>query len=298
MKKLLLVSSFASLFLADGTLAADAVSEAPSLPSLAQVQPLGKSPRLFNNIRFSSEGIFTWIDQKAGQPARLNQQGRGVRLGLSTDIGDVGFAEISGRFSSEEWNSRVVSFPLDLNGDGQTRGVDGMIGFKPMEHLRIGVIGGVGDGDLAYSFAVAPSRNPSSSFGSYLGAFAGGSHELGDLGLHVDLSYLNAKNKQTYAPTNSVQEARWNAEFMALQFGASYNLTPKLKIAGSLALHHVLSQTVAPAETPLDTSWGSAQLRMGYMLTDQLELNAKGVAWFENSKYDYRRVSLGMSYRF
>lgn len=173
-----------------------------------------------------------------------------------------------------------------------------MIGFKPMEHLRIGVIGGVGDGDLAYSFAVAPSRNPSSSFGSYLGAFAGGSHELGDLGLHVDLSYLNAKNKQTYAPTNSVQEARWNAEFMALQFGASYNLTSKLKIAGSLALHHVLSQTVAPAETPLDTSWGSAQLRMGYMLTDQLELNAKGVAWFENSKYDYRRVSLGMSYRF
>ncbi len=298
MKKSLLVGSFASLFLAGGALAADAVSEVSSLPSLAQVQPLGKTSRLFNNIRFSSEGIYTWVDQKAGQPARLSQTGKGVRLGLSTDIGDIGFAEISGRFSREEWRSRVVSFPLDLNGDGWARGFDGMIGFKPLDNLRIGVIGGVGDGDSAYSFAIAPSRNPSSSHGSYFGAFIGGSHELGNLGLHVDLSYLNAHNKQTYDPTNSVQEARWNAEFMAVQFGASYYVTPKLKIAGSLALHHVLSQTVAPADTPLDTSWGSAQVRVGYMLTDRLELNAKGIAWFENSKYDYRRVSLGMSYRF
>lgn len=283
--------------------AADRSARNTGLPSLDEIQPLGKTGRIagsgfFRDVRVSIEASYGETKHKAGQPANLRQYSAGARLDVSSRLGDIGFASVSGSFSEERISSTVVQFPLDIEADGQARGAEVILGIMPLPFLRAGFIGGLGNADATYDFTAFSA--PSDSFGSTYryGGFVGGSYPAGPVALHADAAYLRVRNEQTYEPTNSVQIAKSGGEYLALQLGASYEATPKLNLSGAIALNQVLSQTVAPADTPMDETWMTAQLRVGYMVTDQIELSLKGLAWLGNDKFDYTRVTLGASYRF
>ncbi|WP_185811596.1 autotransporter outer membrane beta-barrel domain-containing protein [Rhizobium sp. AQ_MP] len=67
---------------------------------------------------------------------------------------------------------------------------------------------------------------------------------------------------------------------------------------GKASFNHILSQTVAPADTPNDTNWMALELGATYALSDKIDLKVSGLTWAGNDKFNYSRISAGMNYRF
>lgn len=280
-------------------------SKGTHFPSVDEIRPLPasaltglKEQPFLHDFRLMVEGNYGEVKHKAGQPANLSQRSTGGTIGLSFGIGERGFAAIQGSYTSSSMTSTVVAFPLNLTADATGRGIDAMIGFRPTPFTRMGIIGGVGNGNAGYTFVGFGGGSGSTSKGTRIGGFVGASYPAGPVVYSADLAYLNIRNTQTYDPTNVPPTASWGSEIASLTLGASYQVAPRLNLTGGVGLNHILSQRVAPADTPNDVNWISLQLGATYALTDRVDIKLSGVAWLDNSKFSYHRVSTGLVYKF
>lgn len=306
MKRLILAAGLSFLTVAGGGAeAGERLLSNRGLPSLKEIEPLTKPERfqavdgLFHNFNLSVEGSYGRTWHKPGQPAALRQSRLGTTLGVSFDIGEIGFASVAGNLSADSFTSRVVSFPtLILESDAGNAGLDAVVGVRPLPFLHLGVLGGIGTGSANYVFSGTTSGEDSSSDARRFGGFIGAFYPLGPALFSADLSYLNTRSKQNYGATNSVPVAEFGAEVATLNLGVLYPVMERLALNGGVGFHRVLDQTVAPADTPNDTQWASLKLGAVYALSESLDLKISGLTWVGNDKFDYSRVSLGLNYRF
>ena len=305
-RTLFVVTAAATLAFAGTALAKDKTNRSADLPSLDQIKPLPASALpsaaeddgFFHNFQLSVEGSYSEVKHKAGQPAALRQYSTGAAVGLSFDMGDYAFASITGNFSSNVLKSKVVQFSLDLNANAYSRGFDAVIGVKPLPWLRAGFIGGAGNGNAGYTFTSFGGGSNSISEGQRLGGFVGATYVTGPLAFSADLVYLNIRNKQDYGPNNTPQIATWGTDLLNLTLSAQYRVLPQLTLSAGLGLNQIMRQTVAPADTANDINWASLQLGATYAVTNNLDVKLTGATWLNNSKFDYSRVALGLTYKF
>ena len=60
----------------------------------------------------------------------------------------------------------------------------------------------------------------------------------------------------------------------------------------------VLDQTIAAAQTGLDTNWLTLDAAAQFRIDNHWSVFAKAATWLGNAKMNFTRVSLGASYRF
>lgn len=305
-RTLFVATAAATLAFAGTALAKDKTNRSADLPSLDQIKPLPASALpsaaeddgFFHNFQLSVEGSYGEVKHKAGQPAALRQYSTGAAVGLSFDMGDYAFASITGNFSSNVLKSKVVQFSLDLNANAFSRGFDAVIGVKPLPWLRAGLIGGAGNGNAGYTFTAFGGGSNSLSEGQRLGGFVGATYVTGPLAFSADLVYLNIRNKQDYGPNNTPQIATWGTDLLNLTLSAQYRVLPQLTLSAGLGLNRIMKQTIAPADTANDINWASLQLGATYAVTNNLDVKLTGATWLNNSKFDYSRVAIGLTYKF
>ncbi len=306
-RTLFVATAAVTLAISGTTFARDKTNRDAALPSLDQVKPLplsalpsgaAEDAGFFHNFQLSAEGSYGEVRHKAGQPAALRQYSTGMAVGLSFDMGDYAFASITGNFSSNVIKSKVVQFPLDISANAYSRGLDAIIGVKPLPWLRAGFIGGTGNGNAGYTFTAFGGGSNSASEGQRLGGFVGATYVTGPVALSADLVYLNIRNRQDYGPNNTPQIATWGSDLLSLSLGASYRVLPQLTLSAGLGLNHIMKQTVAPADTANDINWASLQLGATYAVTENLDVKLSGSTWLNNNKFDYSRVALGLTYKF
>lgn len=306
-RTLFVATAAATLAISGAAFARDKTNRNAALPSLDQVKPLplsalpagaAEDAGFFHNFQLSAEGSYGEVRHKAGQPAALRQYSTGMAVGLSFDMGDYAFASITGNFSSNVIKSKVVQFPLDISATAYSRGIDAIIGVKPLPFLRAGLIAGTGNGNAGYTFTAFGGGSTSASEGQRLGGFVGATYATGPVAFSADLTYLNIRNKQVYAPGNIPPTAGWGSDILNLTLGASYRVLPELTLSGGIGLNHIMKQTVAPADTANDINWASLQLGATYSVTNNLDVKLRGVTWLNNNKFDYSRVALGLTYKF
>lgn len=305
-KTILIAGALAPLALC-GVASAETTGKNSRLPRLEDVKPLtgighgsrGPDAGFFHDFELSTDVGVGWTRHKAGPPAQLRQKSVGTSLGISFRMGEMGFAQVTGNFSREMIKSQIVAFPAaGITADAYNRGVDAVIGFAPVPYLRAGLTGGFGSASADYTYTMFGGNEDSTSDASRFGGFVGASYLAGPVLINADLSYLRVLNKQNYGVTNWPAVASWDSDLMTLALGARYFVMPKLELNGTFSLHHVMKQTVAPSDKPNDRNWLSLQLGATYAVTDQVSVDLKGTTWLGNSKFDYNRVSVGLSYRF
>jgi hypothetical protein len=300
----LLSAAFVSLLFHSNAKADDSTFDNSRLPSLEEIKPLPESaldryqPSFFHDVILSVEGNYSYLEHRDGQPARLRAESKGADISLATGLGGVGFAVVRGSFSAYQMESRVVEFPLDLVADAYARDIDAAIGLNVLPFLRMGVTGGIGNGDANYAFTAFTGGSDSDSTSKRLGGFVGGFYPVGPFLLSADVNYLTIWNDQSYAPTNNPPRASWDGEMMTLTLGADYQAMPDLTVWGKVGFNHILSQTVAPADTPNDRNWTALELGATYALSDKIDLKVSGLTWAGNSKFNFTQISAGMNYRF
>lgn len=253
---------------------------------------------LFHDTSLKIELGFGKLSQKDGGAANLQQESQTFGLDFKTAVGEFAFVRVMGLLSKDDFDSSVVSFPLALIGDAEVRGYDLMVGLWPRAGVRTGLIYGQGAGDVSYQFVAFPGVTPSEVSSKRYGAFFGVSVPVHPVLVHADLAYVRSEMEQTYPATNSVTVANWGADLVTLSAQVEYDVTPAFELRTTVSVYDVVSQTVAPAQTPLDERWGSVALNASYAVNANWSLDLTGETWFGNDKYDYRRLALGATYRF
>lgn len=276
------------------------------LPTLDQIKPLPASyrsysepnPGFLHNFKLSVD-VGAGLVEKRNQPTKLKQNSYGTQLGLSFGIGSMGFASVSGTYSRENIKSTILAFPLAMDAGADAYGFDAVLGIAPVPFLRAGVILGAGVGSSSYQFVGVPAAPVGAKSDGYrYGAFVGGTYATGALTLTLDAAVLATRNRQEYDPGNIPPVAHFGSTIGLLTFGASYDVTTRLRLTTSVTINHVLEEMVAPAERGLDKTWFALQAGVGYMLTERWEVTAKGTTWLANDRMRYHRASVGASYKF
>lgn len=303
MRSIVLVTGALAPFVFHDVVIAQTLNKTSRLPRLEDVRTIpgggaSAGDGFFHGFVVSTDVGYGRTRAKDGEPARLRQSSISSSTSLSFRMGEMGFASVTGNLSDEKIDSQVYGFPAPIEADATNRGFDAVIGISPVPYLRFGLIGGIGSASASYTYTMAGFGPDSDSDSRRIGAFAGASYLAGPVLLNADLSYLRVNNKQDYGPTNWPQHVSWSTDLLTFSLGARYAVTPKLEVNGTVFLHHILDQDVPSGDSPNDNNWAALQLGAKYAVTDQLSVDVKGSTWVGNRKFDYQRVSLGLSYRF
>lgn len=219
-------------------------------------------------------------------------------LTVSSRIGERGFAGLQLGYSTQSIDSLVsADLPIAIRGDTHATSWAATAGYDVLPWLNVGVLYGHNSPSGSYQLQIAVPPNQTSGSGDLYSVYTNAFVPYRDWVFNLGLAYTHSRQNQSYTD-NFPPDQTSSFDIFSTTLGAAYALGHGFTIGGYLTNNARVNETAYAGETGLDSNWTTASLGLNYRINQKWDAGISGATWRSNSKTNYNRINLKVSYHF